>query len=61
MPKHSRVCRRMTQSLRLRIWIDNLDALNGGKMVQMDVLRNGKYEDFLNFSKMTTKTKGDII
>ena len=21
----------------------------------------GKYEDFLNFSKMTTKTKGDII
>ena len=39
MPKHSRVCRRMTQSLRLRIWIDNLDALNGGKMVRMDCLR----------------------
>lgn len=39
MLKHSRVCRRMTQSLRLRIWIDNLDALNGGKMVQMDCLR----------------------
>ena len=39
MPKHSRVCRRMTQSLRLRIWIDNLDALNGCKMVRMDCLR----------------------
>ena len=54
----------MTQSLRLRIWIDNLDALNGGKMVRMDGLFTGdfgKYEDFLNFSKMTTKTKGDII
>ena len=35
MPKH----RRMTQSLRLRSWIDNLDALNGGKMVRMDCLR----------------------
>lgn len=53
----------MTQSLRLRIWIDNLDALNGGKMVRMDCLREilESMEDFLNFSKMTTKTKGDII
>ncbi len=38
----------MTQSLRLRIWIDNLDALNGGKMVQDGLFTGdfGKYEDF---------------
>ena len=29
----------MKQSLRLRIWIDNLNVLNGGKMVRMDCLR----------------------
>ena len=52
----------MTQSLRLRIWIDNLDALNGGNGPDGLFTGNfGKYEDFLNFSKMTTKTKGDII
>ena len=39
MPKHRRVYRRMTQSSQWRIWIDNLDALNGGKMIRMDCLR----------------------